>query len=171
MKTRIKVRSPAILLKRKSDSESSKSNEIEVVYVVMKDDSNDDTTALIYYVNKNYKWIIDSGCSLHMTSDRSKFSTFETYVGSNVKFENDAPCIVKGKGFFILIDKITCDNTYFVEGLNYNFLSVTQLNKSIYKVEFNQKKALIYNLEGKLNGSGDRTKGNLFYLDEATDIV
>ena len=73
---------------------------------------------------------------------------------------------MKGKRSIVLIDKITCENTYFVEGLNYNFLSVAQLNKLGYKVEFNQKKSLIYNSEGELSGSGERTKGSLFYLDE-----
>ena len=52
--------------------------------------------------------------------------------------------------------------------LNYNLLSVAQLNKSGYVVEFNQKKALIYNSEGELSGSVERTKGNIFYLDEST---
>ena len=103
-----------------------------------------------------------------MTGNRSKFSTFETSDGNNVKFGNDAPCPVKGRGSIILIEKITCDNTYFVEGLNYNFLSVAQLNRSGYKVEFNQKNDLIYNFEGELSGSGERLKGNLFYLDETT---
>ena len=46
------------------------SHEIEVVYVAMKDDFDEDTTALISYVNKDDKWIIDSGCSHHMTSDK-----------------------------------------------------------------------------------------------------
>ena len=64
----------------------------------MKDDSDDDTTTLISYVKKNDKWIIDSGCLHHMTGDRSKFSTFETYDGNNVKFGIDAPCPIKGKG-------------------------------------------------------------------------
>ena len=121
-------------------------------------------------MNKNDEWIIDSGCSHHMTSDGSKFSTFETYDGNNVKVANDAPCPIKGKGSIILIDKITCDNTYYVEGLNYNLLSVAQLNRSGCKVEFNLRKALIYNEEGKIIGSGDQTKGNLFYLDETSEI-
>ena len=46
------------------------SDEIEVVYVAMKDDYNEDTTTMILYVNKGDKWIIDSGCSHHMTSDK-----------------------------------------------------------------------------------------------------
>ena len=45
------------------------SNEIEVVYIAMKDDSNEDTTTLISYMRKDDKWIIDSRCSHHMTSD------------------------------------------------------------------------------------------------------
>ena len=93
-------------------------DEIEVVYVAMKDDSNEDTTTLISYVNKDDKWIIDSGCSHHMTGDKSKFKTFELYDGNNVKFGNDAPCPIKGKGSVVLIEKITHYNMYFVQGLN-----------------------------------------------------
>ena len=69
-------------------------------------------------MNKNDWWIIDSVCSHHMTGDRSKFETFEHYNGNNVRFDNDAPCLVKGKGSIKLTDKITCNNIYYVEGLN-----------------------------------------------------
>ena len=49
----------------------------EVVYVAMKDESNEDkATALVTCVNKNDRWIIDSGCLHHMTRDKSKFITF-----------------------------------------------------------------------------------------------
>ena len=58
----------------------------------MKDDSNEDTTTLISYVKKDDKWIIDIGFSHHMAGDKSKFKTFESYDGNNVKFGNDAPC-------------------------------------------------------------------------------
>ena len=42
----------------------------------------------------------------------------------------------KGKGSIKFIDKISCDNAYYVEGLNYNLLSVSQLNNLGWKVEF-----------------------------------
>ena len=100
----------------------------------MKYDSDEDTTTLISYVNKDDKWIIDSGFSHHMTTDKNKLKTFESFDGNSVKFGNDSPCPVKGKGFVVLTDKIICEKTYFIEGMNYNFLSLAQLNRSRYKV-------------------------------------
>ena len=41
------------------------------------------------------------------------------------RFGNDAPCLIKGKGSIKLTEKISCDNAYYVEGLNYNLLSVS----------------------------------------------
>ena len=123
---KMRTKKSCYITKETSSSESSDFEEVEVVYVAMKDDSNfDEATTLISYVNKNDKWIIDIGYSQHMNRDRSKFKTFEPYDGNTVKFGNDAPCLVKGKGSVILIDKITCDHTYYVEGLNYNLLSVS----------------------------------------------
>ena len=50
-----------------------------------------------------------------MTGDKKKFKTFENCDGNSVKFGNDSPCPMKGKGSSVLIDKITCENNYFVE--------------------------------------------------------
>ena len=47
-----------------------------------------------------------------------------------------------------------CDNAYYVEGLNYNLLSVSQLNSLGYKVECELKKAKINDVNGQLIGSG-----------------
>ena len=64
-----------------------------------------------------------------------------------------------------MTDKVICDNTYYVEGLNYNFLSVSQLNNARCKVKFGNEKAKIYDANGELVGNGDQTRGNMFYLD------
>jgi hypothetical protein len=40
---------------------------------------------------KNNPWYIDSGCSKHMTGDRSKFLTLSDSKSGNVTFGNDAP--------------------------------------------------------------------------------
>ena len=120
---------------------------------------------MVTCVNKNDKWIIDSGCSHHMTGDKSKFITFTQYDGNSVRFGNDAPCLIKGEGSIKLIEKISYDNIYYVEGLNYNLLSVSQLGNIGCKVEFENKIAKIYDSHGSLIRKGDQTRSNLFYLD------
>ena len=94
----------------------------------IKDESNEDeATTLVTYVNKNDKWIIDSGCSHCMTGEKNNFITFTQYDGNSVRFGNDAPCQIKGKGYIKLTKKISYANAYYVEALNYNLLSVSQL--------------------------------------------
>ena len=71
--------------------------------------------------------MIDSGCRHHVTRDKNKLITLNYYDENNVRFGNNAPCMIKGKGSIKLTKKILCDNAYYVEGLNYNLLSVSQL--------------------------------------------
>ena len=61
-----------------------------------------------------------------MTGDKSKFITFTQYDGNSVRSGNDAPCLIKEKSSIKITDKISCDNAYYVEGLKYNLLSVSQ---------------------------------------------
>ena len=105
--------------------------------------------------------------------DKSKFITLTSYDGNSVRFGNDAPCLIKGKGSILLIDKISCDNAYYVEGLNFNLLSVSQLKNLGCKVELENKSAKIYDTNGNLIGKGDQTRSNLFYLDieDATCLI
>ena len=107
-----------------------------------------------YFVNKNDKWIIDSGCSHHMIGDKSKFTALSHYDGNSVRFGNDAPCLIKGKGSIKLTKETSCDNAYYVEGLSYNLLSLSQLSNIGCKVEFGNKIAKIYDTNGNLIGKG-----------------
>ena len=80
--------------------------------------------ALISHVSKNDTWIIDSGCSHHITQDITKFEHFEHYDGGSVRFGNNEPFCIKGKGCISLTNELVCDNSYLVEGPNNNLLSV-----------------------------------------------
>ena len=79
-------------------AKDSDNSEDEIVYIAVKDESDDegDKMALIYHVSKNDTWIIDSGCSHHMTGDRNFFEHFEHYDGGSVRFGNSEPCCIKG---------------------------------------------------------------------------
>ena len=80
---------------------------------------------LISYVIKNDTWIIDSGCSHHMTGDKTKFENMEHYYGASVRFGNNEPCCIKGKGCISLTNELRCDDSYWVERLKNNLLTVT----------------------------------------------
>ena len=74
---------------------------------------------------------------------------------NSVRFGNDAPCLIKGKGSIKLIEEVSCDNAYYVEGLNYNLPSLSKLGNIRYKVEFGNKTTKIYGTNGNLIGKGD----------------
>ena len=154
--------------------DGSNNHDNEVVYVAMKDESQKDkATVLMSCVNKNDRWIIDSGCSHYMTGDKSKFVILKYYDRNSVRFGNDTPCMIKGKGSIKLTENILFNNAYYVEGLNHNLLSVSQQNNSGCKVEFGNKIAKIYDIDEKIIEKGDKTRGNLFYFDieDATCLV
>ncbi|GLJ58731.1 hypothetical protein SUGI_1472430 [Cryptomeria japonica] len=88
-----------------NDDKSNETDTEEVVYVAVKDGSDEERyeeKALVTHINNNDSWIIDSGCSHHMTGDKHKFVKLEDYDGGYVRFDNDAPCLVKGKGSITL---------------------------------------------------------------------
>ena len=82
-----------------------------------------------------------------MIGDKTKFEHLEHYECGSVRFGNNDPCYVKGKGCITLNKGMRCDNAYWVEGLRHNLLSVAQLNNIGFKVEFMNGKAKI--LDGK----------------------
>ena len=47
-----------------------------------------------------------------MTGDKTKFEHMEHYDGGSVKFGNNEPCCIKGKGRISLINKLRRDNAY-----------------------------------------------------------
>ena len=100
-----------------------------------------------------------------MNGDKTKFEHMENYHGGSVRFGNNEPCYIKGKGCILLTNELRCDNAYWVEGLKNNLLSVAELNNLRFKVEFMNGKAKLLDGKGNLVGSGKQKKGNLFYLD------
>ena len=90
-------------------AKDSDNSEDEIVYIAIRDESDDDNEdemALISHVRKNDTWIIDSGCSHHMTGDKTKFEHFEDYDGGSVRFRNNEAFCIKGRGRISLTKEI-----------------------------------------------------------------
>jgi hypothetical protein len=95
---------------------------------VWKKKENDKCGLVLSSQRQKNPWYIDSGCSKHMTGDKSKFLTLSERKSRNVTFGNDAPGKIKGKGMVSLSNaKGKAQDVLFVEGMKHNILSVIQV--------------------------------------------
>jgi hypothetical protein len=117
---------------------------------------------------KKNPWYIDSGCSKHMTGDKSKFLTLGDSKSGNVTFGNDAPGKIKGKGIVSLCNgKRKAQDVLFVEDLKHNLLSVSQVCDRGCEVVFTSKDYRIKTVDsGQLVAKGIRTENNVYVLKE-----
>ncbi|GKD11267.1 retrovirus-related pol polyprotein from transposon TNT 1-94 [Tanacetum coccineum] len=107
-------------------------------------------------------WYLDSGCSNHMTKDRSQLTNFVYKFLGTVKFRNDQIAKIIGYGDY-QTGNITISRVYYVEGLGHNLLFVGQFCESDLEVAFRKHTCFIRNLEGVdlLSGSWET---NLYTL-------
>ena len=70
-------------------------------------------------------WISDSGCSRHMTGDRSLLSNMVEKVGPVVTFVDNSKGLTQGYGS-LEAGNVIIDNVYVVQGLKHNLLSINQ---------------------------------------------
>ncbi|GKC03741.1 retrovirus-related pol polyprotein from transposon TNT 1-94, partial [Tanacetum coccineum] len=73
-------------------------------------------------------WYLDSGCSKHMTGDRSQLTNFVNKFLGTVKFRNDHVAKILGYGDY-QIGNVTILRVYYVEGLGHNLFSVGQFSR------------------------------------------
>jgi predicted aspartyl protease len=96
--------------------------------------------------NLTKSWLIDSGCTSHMTYDKELFKRLDRTAISKVRIGNGAYLTVKGKRTVAIKDntslKLISDVLYVPE-INQNLLSVGQLLEKGYKVLFEDKFYLI----------------------------
>jgi hypothetical protein len=85
-------------------------------------------------------WLIDSGCTNHMTADLSLFRDLDKSYLSRVRIGNGDHVKVKGKGAIeveTLSGTKTLKNVLCVPQINQNLVSVGQLIESGYSIIFN----------------------------------
>ncbi|GJW38845.1 hypothetical protein Tco_0064690 [Tanacetum coccineum] len=102
---------------------------------------------LLVYVVQIVLWYSDSGCSKHMTRNRSQLTNFVNKFHGTVKFGNDQIAKIMGYGDY-QIGNVTISRVYYVEGLGYNLFSVGQLCDSNLEVAFRKHTCFVRNLKG-----------------------
>nr|GEU99797.1 retrovirus-related Pol polyprotein from transposon TNT 1-94 [Tanacetum cinerariifolium] len=103
---------------------------------------------------------LDSGCSKHVTGDRSQLINFVQKFLGTVKFGNDHVAKIMGYGDY-KIRNVTILRVYFMKGLGHNLFFVGQFCDSDLEVAFCQHTCFIHNLDGVDLLTGSR--GNNLY--------
>ncbi|GJZ02621.1 retrovirus-related pol polyprotein from transposon TNT 1-94 [Tanacetum coccineum] len=92
-------------------------------------------------------WYLDSGCSKHMTGNRSKLKNFvEKFIGT-VRFGNDHFGAIMGYGDYVIGDSVI-SRVYYVEGLGHNLFSVGQFCDSDLEIAFRKHSCFVRDMNG-----------------------
>ncbi|GJR90478.1 retrovirus-related pol polyprotein from transposon TNT 1-94 [Tanacetum coccineum] len=92
-------------------------------------------------------WYLDSGCSKHMTRDRSRLRNFMKKFIGTVRFGNDHFGAIMGYGDYVIGDSVI-SRVYYVEGLGHNLFSVGQFCDSDLEVAFRKHTCFVRDLDG-----------------------
>jgi len=136
------------------------------------------TTSCVITNESSKDWIIDSGCTNHITHDREIFKELNKSNISKVRIGNGEQLVVKGTGTISIKThsgiKLIFDALYVSE-ITHNLLSVAQLLEKGYKVSFENKVCVIKNANN-IEVFKIHIKDKIFVLDFmkeefATNIV
>nr|GFC07336.1 integrase, catalytic region, zinc finger, CCHC-type, peptidase aspartic, catalytic [Tanacetum cinerariifolium] len=109
-----------------------------------------------------YLWIIDSGCSKHMTGNRALLTNFvEKFLGT-VRFGSNDFAVIASYGD-VIIGSMKIKKVYFVEGLGHNLFSVGQFCNKGLEVSFRKSTCCVRNEDGVDLLTGDRSS-NLYTI-------
>nr|GEX11718.1 hypothetical protein [Tanacetum cinerariifolium] len=126
------------------------------------------SSGLVQKSSSSTPYCLDSGCSKHMTGDRSQLINFVQKFLGTVKFRNDHVAKIMGYGDY-QIGNVTISRVYFMKGLEHNVFSMGQFCDSDLEVTFCQHTCFIHNLDGVdlLTGS----QGNNLYTLSLQDMM
>nr|GFB00259.1 integrase, catalytic region, zinc finger, CCHC-type, peptidase aspartic, catalytic [Tanacetum cinerariifolium] len=114
-------------------------------------------------------FIVDSGCSKHMTGNLKLLINFvEKFLGT-VKFGNDQIAPILGYGDLVK-GAVTIKRVYYVEGLYHNLFSVGQFCDADLEVAF-RKSTLVQNLHAYFAAKGIQHQTFIARTPEQNGIV
>src|SRR6266542_787001 len=104
-------------------------------------------------VKDNYKsggnhWVMDSGCSQHITGNSRIFSTLEEgdHDRNHITLGDNSRKKVIGLGKIAIINDLSIHNVLHVEELCFNLLSIGQLCDLVYQCMFTTNYVLVTNI-------------------------
>ena len=114
----------------------------------------------------SHSWYLDSGCSHHMTRNKSLFTSFTEFDGGNVTFGDGNVAKVKGKGTICAPDISNLEEVLYVEGLKANLISISQMCENEFNVQFSQNLCKVFDLNDVCVMIGLRTCDNCYVVSQ-----
>ena len=115
-------------------------------------------------------WYLNSGCSCHMTGDKSLFKSLKEKVGDYVTFGDGSHAQVLGKGIVEILGLPLLKDVLYIKGLKANLLSITQIYDEDFLVQFSKKGRIIIDEERIQVFEGNRTTDNCYGVVPAAPI-
>nr|GEW07942.1 retrovirus-related Pol polyprotein from transposon TNT 1-94 [Tanacetum cinerariifolium] len=114
---------------------------------------------LFKYVLQIFFWYLDSGCSKHMTRDRSRLRNFVKKLIGTVRFRNDHFGAIMGYGDYVIGDRVI-SRVYYMEGLGHNLFFIEQFYDSDLEVPFRKHLFYVEDTDGVdlIRGSRGKSK-------------
>ena len=151
----------------------------ESAFIASQSDEDPAVCLMAKYENSNTPtnsgdWFFDSACSIHMTYDKSLFSSYTPGNHSPVRLGNSKTAEVSGSGSIVLrivvngrIRSCTLQTVLHVPSLGYQLLSVPTLDKSGYTTLF--KSGRVFVRSNNVLLATATLRGNLYRLDTSTE--
>nr|GEU87291.1 integrase, catalytic region, zinc finger, CCHC-type, peptidase aspartic, catalytic [Tanacetum cinerariifolium] len=113
-------------------------------------------------------WYLDSGCSKHMTGDRSRLMNFMKKFTGLVRFGNDHFGVIMGYGDYVIGDSVI-SRVYYVEGLVHNLFFLRQFCNSDLEVAFRKHSCYVRDTDGVEQIKGSH--GSNLYTISVEDMM
>jgi len=137
-------------------------NEYDVQELCCMENEESSQNGQTVKIRKN-KWILDSGCSRHMTRNLDMVNDITYKDGGLVNFGDSSKGYVIGIGNVGNSKTPTISNVLLVRNLKYNLLSISQLCDGGYKIKFEKDKCHIEDSNSNIIFEGIR-KRNIYIL-------
>ncbi|KAI4370868.1 hypothetical protein MLD38_019168 [Melastoma candidum] len=117
----------------------------------------------------NTRWILDTGATNHMTSQRASFAELDTGVRGTVRFGDGSVVAIEGRGTIIF----KCKNgehrplfgVYYIPKLTANIISLGQLDEDDHGVRIKKGILQIWDQRSRLLVMVKRSASRLYFLD------
>ena len=109
-------------------------------------------------------WVLDSGCSRHMTGDRALLTDVVKKAGPSVTFGDNGKGSTTGYGV-LKVGNVVIPEVSLVDGLKHNLLNISQFMDKGYRVEFVKDSCTISGIKDGNVALREVRKRNLFIAD------